>query len=156
MILYVLQHFFTVCFELITRRSLVQILHKTVSFDFNHPFPLVLHFAGKQQTGRKPDRFLPVCCLVSCAQRSISRSTSKQCRSASVTRPIYVFIRFALYSNAPSRSIYVYFFCFNSDASIRMMILVSVIRAFCLDDFIIDIMYNKSIHFLDNMQYERA
>ena len=77
------------------------------------------------------------------------------CRSASVTRPIYVFIRFALYSNAPSRSMYVYFFCFNSDASIRMMILVSVIRAFCLDDFIIDIMYNKSIHFLDNMQYKK-
>ena len=51
---------------------------------------------------------------------------------------------------------YVYFFCFNSDASIRMMILVSVIRAFCLDDFIIDIMYNKSIHFLDNMQYKKA
>ena len=115
----------------------------------------MLHFAGKQQTGRKPDSFLPVCCLVSCAQCSISRSTSKQCRSASVTRPIYVFIRFALYSNAPSRSMYVYFFCFNSDASIRMMILTSVIRTFCLDDFIIDIMHNKSMHILDNIQYKR-
>ena len=51
---------------------------------------------------------------------------------------------------------YVYFFCFNSDASIRMMILTSVIRTFCLDDFIIDIMHNKSMHILDNMQYKKC